>query len=61
MCSGLCEECGECEKACPQNLPIMDLLKDVSREFEGVKFRMLLKAAGMLFGLKRWNILRKQK
>ena len=59
--ASLCEECGECEKACPQNLPIMDLLKDVSQEFEGVKFRMILKVAGILFGLKRWNILRKQK
>lgn len=59
--ASLCEECGECEKICPQNLPIMDLLKDVSREFEGVKFRMILKAARILFGLKRWNIMRKQK
>ena len=30
-----CKECGQCEKACPQNLPIRELLKDVSREFEG--------------------------
>ncbi len=33
--AGLCRSCGKCEKACPQHLPIRDLLKDVSREFEG--------------------------
>jgi len=33
--AGLCRNCGKCEKACPQHLPIRDLLKEVSREFEG--------------------------
>jgi len=56
-----CQECGECEKVCPQDLPIMDLLKDVEEEFEGVKFRMILKIVKALFRFKRWNILRKQK
>ncbi|MDE5855543.1 MAG: aldo/keto reductase [Anaeroplasmataceae bacterium] len=29
-----CIECGKCEKACPQHLPIRKLLKDVAKEFE---------------------------
>ena len=29
-----CIECGKCEKACPQHLPIRSLLKDVVKEFE---------------------------
>ena len=29
-----CIKCGKCEKACPQHLPIRDLLKDVAKEFE---------------------------
>ena len=29
-----CLECGACEAACPQHLPIRELLKDVAKEFE---------------------------
>ncbi|MDE6294411.1 MAG: aldo/keto reductase [Clostridiales bacterium] len=29
-----CIKCGKCEKACPQHLPIRELLKDVAKEFE---------------------------
>lgn len=29
-----CIECGKCEQACPQHLPIRELLKDVAKEFE---------------------------
>ena len=29
-----CIACGKCEKACPQHLPIRQLLKDVAKEFE---------------------------
>ena len=29
-----CVECGKCEKACPQHLPIRELLKSVAKEFE---------------------------
>lgn len=57
--ASLCEECGECEEVCPQGLPIMALLKDVSNEFEGLKFRMMLKIAKAIFGFKLWNTLRK--
>jgi predicted aldo/keto reductase-like oxidoreductase len=37
--ASLCKECGNCVKACPQGLPIPDLLRDVSREFEGFWFK----------------------
>ena len=29
-----CIKCGKCEKICPQNLPIRDLMKKVSRRFD---------------------------
>ena len=29
-----CIKCGRCEKACPQHLPIRDLLAEVAREFD---------------------------
>ena len=29
-----CIECGQCEGVCPQHLPIMELLKDVSKHYE---------------------------
>ena len=29
-----CLKCGKCEKICPQHLPIRELLKDVSEEFD---------------------------
>ena len=29
-----CVGCGACERACPQHLPIRDLLKEVAAEFE---------------------------
>ncbi len=32
--AGDCIQCGKCEKACPQHLPVRELLKDVAKEFE---------------------------
>ena len=29
-----CTECGECEKMCPQMVPIQKALKDVRKKFE---------------------------
>lgn len=34
--AGLCRECGKCAKACPQHLPIPSLMKEVSKEMEGM-------------------------
>ena len=33
-----CIGCGLCERACPQHLPIRDLLKEVAAKFEGASF-----------------------
>ena len=40
--AGLCINCGKCVKACPQKLEIPELLKDVSKEFEGFGFKYKL-------------------
>jgi hypothetical protein len=34
--AGLCRSCGKCAKACPQHLPIPGLMKEVSKEMEGM-------------------------
>lgn len=36
-----CRKCGKCEKHCPQELPIMELLDDVSGDMEGIITRAL--------------------
>ncbi|MGI6008076.1 MAG: 4Fe-4S dicluster domain-containing protein [Ruminococcus sp.] len=32
--AGDCIGCGQCEKTCPQHLPIRQYLKDVAKQFE---------------------------
>jgi len=59
--ASLCEECGECEKKCPQELPIQDLLKDVKNEFEDWKFKIMLKIARSVFSFINWRTRRKNK
>jgi uncharacterized protein len=34
--AGLCRQCGKCATICPQHLPIPGLMKDVSKEMEGM-------------------------
>lgn len=34
--AGLCRNCGKCAKACPQHLPIPALIKEVSKEMDGL-------------------------
>jgi uncharacterized protein len=36
-----CIKCGKCEKHCPQELPIMELLDDVSDDMEGILTKVL--------------------
>ncbi len=46
--AGLCRDCGKCEKACPQHLPVRDRLRDVSREMEkGMRFIVPLLKSGL--------------
>ncbi|MCL2403780.1 MAG: aldo/keto reductase [Coriobacteriia bacterium] len=39
----LCNQCGKCEKACPQDIPIRTYLKKVGRRFEPLPVRWILK------------------
>jgi uncharacterized protein len=39
--AGLCRGCGKCTRACPQSLPIPALMKDVSREMDGMLWIMV--------------------
>jgi predicted aldo/keto reductase-like oxidoreductase len=34
--AGLCRQCGKCAKVCPQALPIPDLMRQVSKEMDGL-------------------------
>ncbi|MCP4578139.1 MAG: aldo/keto reductase [Deltaproteobacteria bacterium] len=57
--ASLCEHCGKCEKACPQHLPIQELLEDVSKDFEGWTLKLLVWATRKFFGFQRWSNVRK--
>jgi len=54
-----CQECGECQEACPQKLPIPDLLKAVTSDMEGRFFDTKLWFFGKFMKLQRWRTLRK--
>ena len=54
-----CNECGICEEKCPQHIPIMEKLKDVSREFEGPGMRAISRILKKLSGIHRKRILRR--
>ncbi|MDO4619424.1 MAG: aldo/keto reductase [Lachnospiraceae bacterium] len=41
--ASLCRKCGACERHCPQNIKIRKELEAVSREFEGVPFKIMKK------------------
>ncbi|MBB6401886.1 hypothetical protein HNP92_001191 [Methanococcus maripaludis] len=49
--AGLCTNCGKCVKACPQNLDIPVLLKDVSNELGGSGFNLKIKLAKMAMSI----------
>ena len=53
-----CEECGDCEKVCPQSIPISETLKDVASEMEGRFYETKLWAFKKFVQLKRWQSLR---
>ncbi len=54
-----CVECGDCEKKCPQSLPIAELLKDVAKDFEGRGTKAIVKLFGLFMTVQRWKTMRK--
>ena len=52
--ASLCENCGQCEEACPQHLPIQDLLQDVADEFEKWWLKPASWIIQRLFAVHRW-------
>lgn len=57
--ASLCQECGKCEKACPQQLPIQTLLKDVAATFENRSLKVMGWLVGKFFSLQRILSLRR--
>ena len=48
-----CIKCGKCEKACPQNIPIIRDLKRVTFALEPLPFRLLIKLVRRIVSLMR--------
>lgn len=48
-----CKKCGRCEKLCPQELPIMDLLDNISRDIEGFNFKIFSKVVKLFASFQR--------
>ncbi|MCX8131447.1 MAG: aldo/keto reductase [Clostridia bacterium] len=48
-----CIGCGKCETKCPQKLPIRKLLKDISKELEGIAFKLFYRMAKFQVGRMR--------
>ncbi len=53
--ASLCKECGKCAKACPQHLPIPELLKDVANELESWWFKPTAWTAKRFFMIDTWR------
>ncbi len=54
-----CKDCGKCEKACPQHLPIRQHLKEVTKEFEGPTLPIMAFFVRNLLRLDGWRAARK--
>jgi len=50
-----CTDCGQCAEACPQDLPVPELLKDVRKEFEGPLFRTIIRIVRVYVSYKNWR------
>ena len=59
--ASMCEKCGECEEACPQNLPIQATLEKVANQFEGKWFKQTSWLVSKVFAFQRWKDLRRAK
>ena len=58
-CASLCENCGQCEDACPQHLPVQELLKEVAQTFEKWWLRPAVWLIQRAFAAHRWVTLRR--
>lgn len=47
-----CIDCGECEKKCPQNIPVRQVFKQVQNDLEGLSTKALAGAARLVLGSK---------
>ncbi|MCL1815295.1 MAG: aldo/keto reductase [Treponema sp.] len=47
-----CTSCGSCQSRCPQNIPIIENLKQVRRRMEPLPVRAIIKAARAIMGRK---------
>jgi len=54
-----CIKCGKCEKHCPQELPIIELLDDVSKDMEGIISKVLPPVYKTYLSFERFRIRRK--
>lgn len=52
--ASLCKNCGKCVKACPQHLPIPDLLKDVARELESPLMKPMAWGIKLFMTIQTW-------
>lgn len=51
--ASLCRDCGKCEKKCPQQLPVRENLKKVTRELQGPFMKPLIWVARQYLGFRR--------
>lgn len=59
--ASLCEKCGECEEACPQNIPIRRHLEDVAEEFEGKWLKPMAWIVKRVMAFQKWKEFRRAK
>jgi len=52
--ASLCKQCGVCVERCPQGLPIPELMREVSREFEGPSLPFRAWTYKRMASLARW-------
>lgn len=50
--ASLCTKCGQCEKLCPQGIPIREKLDDVAKDMEGIFFKPLVSIAKKVMKVK---------
>ena len=54
-----CQECGSCEEACPQQLPVSELLRDVADDLEGRGATVLGWVLRFFMKVQRWSTFRR--